>query len=143
MKLNSGQNLYKQADVSCSAPQLTLMLYDGAIRYIREAAGHLRAGRMAEKGRAVESAYECLSQLRHGLNRTEGKELTDTLDRMYDLLGTKLTLGNARRDIAQLEQVIRSLESLRSAWTELFDRLRSEGKLNSSDAFNPVPASSE
>jgi flagellar protein FliS len=139
MKLNNGHTLYKQADVSCSAPQLTLMLYDGAIRYIREAVEHLRAGQLAEKGRAVESAYECLSELRHGLNRAEGGEAADTLDRMYDLLGTKLSLGNASRDIGQLEQVLRSLESLRSAWVELFDRLRQEGKLTQTGTFGPAP----
>ena len=75
MKLNSGHSLYQQADVACSTPQLTLMLYDGAIRYIREAVEHLRAGRLAEKGKAVESAFECILELRRGLDRTDGGEM--------------------------------------------------------------------
>lgn len=136
MKLNSEYTLYKQADVACSTPQLTLMLYDGAIRFIREAIEHIGAGRWAEKGLAVESAFECISELRRGLNREEGGEVVENLDCMYDLLSTKLTLGNASRDIGQLEQVIQSLQSLRTAWAELFNRLRNEGKLNQTNTFD-------
>lgn len=140
MKLNSEHALYKQADVACSTPQLTLMLYDGAIRFVREAIDHIQAGRWPEKGRAVESAFECISELRRGLNREEGGEMVDTLDRMYDMLSTKLTLGNASRDIGQFEQVIRSLQSLRTAWSELFDRLRVDGKLKQTNTFDLSPA---
>jgi flagellar protein FliS len=140
MKLNSEHTLYKEADTACSPPQLTLMLYDGAIRYIREAVEHLRAGRLAEKGKAVESAFECLLELRRSLNRAEGGEMVETLDRTYDMLGTKLTVGNAERDTGQLEQVIRSLESLRGGWVELFDRLRAEGKLSQTSTFDLAPS---
>jgi flagellar protein FliS len=140
MKLNTGHTLYKQADVACSPPQLTLMLYDGAIRYIREAVEHLRAGRLAEKGQAVESAFECLLELRRGLNRSDGGEMVETLDRTYDVLCTKLTIGNASRDVGQLEQVVRSLESLRAAWVQLFDRLRGEGKLTQTSTFDLAPS---
>jgi len=140
MKLNSGHSLYQQADVACSSPLLTLMLYDGAIRYIREAVEHLRAGRLAEKGKAVESAFECLLELRRGLNRSDESEMVETLDRMYDMLSTKLTIGNASRDVGQLEQVIRSLESLREAWIQLFDRLRGEGKLVQTSTFDLAPS---
>jgi flagellar protein FliS len=137
MKLNDGHCLYKEADVACSAPQLTLMLYDAAIRYLREAVAHLRAGRMVEKGKAVESAFECLLELRHALNRTEGGPMVDSLDSLYDLLGTKLTIGNASRDVNQLGQVMASLESLREAWAQLFERLRGEGKLARMGSFAP------
>jgi flagellar secretion chaperone FliS len=129
MKINSTHALYKQVDVSCSQTQLVLMLFDGAIRYTREAADHLRAQRWAEKGKAIEAAFECLAELRRGLNLKEGGESAANLDRMYDFLSTKLTLGNASRDAGQFEQVVESLNSLRDAWRELFERLRTEGKL--------------
>jgi flagellar secretion chaperone FliS len=129
MKMNSTHSLYKQADVSCSQTQLVLMLYDGAIRYTREAAEHLRAQRWAEKGVAVEAAFECLAELRRGLNMNDGGEAATSLDRMYDFLSTKLTVGNAMRDADQFEQVTQSLTTLREAWIQLFEKLRAEGKL--------------
>lgn len=130
MKLNSNHVTYQQADVACSQPQLVLILCDAAIRYVREAADHLTAGRWAEKGKSVDAAFECLSQLRLSLDHQNGGEIVENIDRMYDLLSTKLTLGNASRDPNQFNQVVKSLQTLRDAWSELFDRLRIEGKLH-------------
>jgi flagellar secretion chaperone FliS len=140
MKINSTHNVYKQADVSCGTPQLVIMLYDGAIRYLKEASTHLRAGRMGEKGKAVDAAMECISELRCGLNRDAGGDAAQTLDRMYDFLSTKIVVGNAERNPEQFDQVVRSLESLRQAWIELFDRLRVEGKLSEEKGQVLTPA---
>jgi flagellar protein FliS len=129
MKLNSSHTLYKQVDVACSAPQLVLMLLDAAGRYTREAAEHLRAQRWQEKGQAVESALECLGQLRQGLDVTSGGESAIAVDRMYDFLKTKLTVGNVTRDAAQFDQVAEAIQGLRQTWEDLFERLRAEGKL--------------
>jgi flagellar secretion chaperone FliS len=129
MKINSTHALYKEVDVSCSQTQLVLMLFDGAIRYTREAADHLRAQRWAEKGIAVDSALECVAELRRGLDLKNGGEAASSLDRMYDFLSTKLSVGNVTRDAGQFEQVVESLNSLREAWRDLFERLRVEGKL--------------
>lgn len=134
MKLNSSHTVYKQADVACSPTQLVLLLFDGALRYTRDAAEHMRAQRWAEKGIAVEAAVECLTELRKGLDRQQGGDAAIQIDRMYDLLITKITVGNAAKDAAQFDQVIDSLQSLKSAWQELFGRLQAEGKLVSEEA---------
>lgn len=134
MKLNSNHAVYKQADATCSRTQLVLMLCDGVTRYCREAADHLRAQRWAEKGQAVDAAFECLAELRRGLNLREGGDAARNLDRMYDFLSTKLSLGNASRDPAQLDQVAASMQDIRTAWIELFDRLKAEGKLIETEA---------
>jgi flagellar protein FliS len=126
--------VYKQADVACSPTQLVLLLFDGALRYTRDAAEHMRAQRWAEKGIAVEAAVECLTELRKGLDRQQGGDAAIQIDRMYDLLITKITVGNAAKDAAQFDQVIDSLQSLKSAWQELFGRLQAEGKLVSEEA---------
>lgn len=129
MKLNTSHALYKTADVACSRPQLVLMLCDGAIRYTRSAAQYLRQQQWVEKGQAVESALECIAELRRGLELGDGGEAAANLDRMYDFLTTKLLMGNMSRDPVQFEQVADSLKHLRDAWAELFERLRTEGKL--------------
>ena len=130
MKSNTTANIYRQMDAQCSETQLVLLLLDGAMRFTREAAEHMKAQRWEEKGRAVESALECISQLRYGLDHASGAEVVATLDRTYDFLSTKLAMGNAARDVVQLEQVVSSLESLRTAWAELFDRLKTQGRLS-------------
>lgn len=129
MKLNTSHALYKTADAACSRPQLVLMLCDGAIRYSRRAAQCLRQQKWPEKGQAVESALECLAELRRGLDLQAGGDTAANLDRMYDFLATKLILGNAAREPEQFEQVAEAVKQTREAWAELFDRLRMEGKL--------------
>ncbi|MBU0509638.1 flagellar export chaperone FliS [bacterium] len=138
MKLDTSHTLYKQADVSCSRPQLVLLLCDGAIRYLREASDHLQAGRWAEKGRAVDAAHECLRELRRGLDFNQGGEVAATLDKMYDFLGTKLMIANIKREPEQFRQIIQSLEGMRDAWRELFQRLQSEGRLAEVNEFQPT-----
>jgi flagellar secretion chaperone FliS len=136
MKLSGQHQTYKQMDTQCSEAQLVLMLIDGAIRFTRQGADFLRGQKWAEKGQAVDSALECINQLRQGLNHGADDDMVKTLDRMYDFLATKLSCGNAARDVKQFEEVIASLQSLRSAWQELFERLRREGKLASTAAAN-------
>jgi flagellar protein FliS len=131
MKLNSTHSLYKQADADASAPQQVLMLLDAACRYAREAADHLRAQRWAEKGTAVEAALACLSELRHSLDMNSGGDAAKAVDRMYDFLTTKLTVGNASRDASQFDQVAQAAQELRQAWNDLFERLRAEGQMKS------------
>jgi flagellar secretion chaperone FliS len=127
MKINTNHAVYKEHDATCSQAQLVLMIYDAAIRYTREAANLMMANRWAEKGKAVESAHECLAELRRSLNTKEGGEVAASLDKMYDLLSTKLLYGNVTKDVDQFYQIVKSLETLRDAWKESFDRLKQEG----------------
>lgn len=129
MKSTSTFSTYKEQDVACGPSQLVVMLFDSAIRYTRDAAAHMRAGRWSEKGIAVDAALTCIGELRKGLNHADGGDVVAHLDRMYDFLCTKLTIGNLRKDPSQLDQVITSLEELRGAWNDLFARLRSSGAL--------------
>jgi len=130
MKLNSNHMVYKQHDTQCSGPQLVLLLCDGAIRYTKDAAEHMRHQRWAEKGIAIEAAHDCISELRKMLDLHQGGEVSKNLDRTYDLLSTKLTLANTARDPEQLDQVVAAVTTIRESWSELFQRLAKEGKLS-------------
>ncbi|RQV99658.1 flagellar export chaperone FliS [bacterium] len=133
MRAYQSHNIYKQHDSHCSAPQLVLLLCDGAIRYAKEAAEHMRAGRWEQKGIAVDAAYSCISELRNTLDHQQGGEVVSNLDKTYDLLSTKLTLANTNRDPEQLVQIADSITTIRASWKELFDRLAKEGKLQDKD----------
>ncbi|MBK6766369.1 MAG: flagellar export chaperone FliS [bacterium] len=129
MKVAPSFTTYRSMDAACSAPQLVLMLCDGAIRYTREAAEHMHANRFAEKGKAIESAIECIGELRKTLNLADNTEIVRQLDQTYSFLATKLCIGNSSRDISQLHQVADALVQVRTGWDGLFQKLRAEGKL--------------
>jgi flagellar protein FliS len=140
MKAHSSYVTYKQLDAQCSGPQLVILLCDGAIRFTKEAAEHMRAQRLAEKGKAVEAAYECIAELRNTLDFKQGGEVASSLDKTYDLLATKLSLANTSLDAVQLDQIVASLTTIRSSWSELFERLAKEGKLREQDVVPKVLA---
>ncbi|MBK6909511.1 MAG: flagellar export chaperone FliS [bacterium] len=129
MKVAPNFSTYRVMDAACSTPQLVLMLCDGAIRYTREAADHMHHNRWTEKGQAIESAIECIGELRKTLNLSESSEIVRQLDNTYSFLSTKLTIGNAKRDISQLHQVADALAQIRTGWAELFERLKAQGAL--------------
>ncbi len=124
MKLSSTSTTYQLADAACSESQLVILLLDAAIRYVRESADQLRAGRWHEKGCAVDAALLCLRELRQGLDLKRGGDAATKVDQMYDFLATKITIGNMQKDPLQFDQVATSLVTLRQAWTELFSRLK-------------------
>lgn len=142
MKLNSSHSIYRQLDAQCSSPQLVLLLCDGAIRFIREAIDLMQKEEWEKKGQAIESALDCIGELRKMLDFEQGGEVAVNIDRAYDMLCTKISLGNLNRDVAQFEQVITSLKTIRESWNELFQRLANEGKLQDKDirpkALDPV-----
>lgn len=129
MKVAPNFTTYRAMDAACSTPQLVLMLCDGAIRYTREAAEHMHANRWSEKGQAIESAIECIGELRKTLNLSDSTDIVRQLDKTYSFLSTKLMIGNTRRDISQLHQVADSLAQIRTGWAELFDKLKAQGAL--------------
>lgn len=129
MKLNSEHDSYRRHDVNCSTPQLVLMLHDAAIRHLREAADSLVNRQWEKKGQSVEAARNCISELRRLVNPDGPDQISETLDRMYDLLAAKLLVGNAFKDPEQFNQIVASLRTIRSSWEELFERLRAENKL--------------
>jgi flagellar secretion chaperone FliS len=128
MKVNTNHAVYKEHDAACSQPQLILMIYDGAIRYTKEAAEHMQAKRWAEKGIAIDSAFACIAELRRALNMRDGGDVAESLDKMYDFLCTKLTIGNLEKDIDQFNQIVKCLEVLRGAWQDAFDQMKRDGQ---------------
>ncbi len=130
MKVAPNFSTYRSMDAACSTPQMVLMLCDGAIRFTREAAEHMHENRWSEKGKAIESAIECIGELRKTLNLSENSEVVLQLDKTYSFLSTKLMIGNSRRDISQLHQVADALSQVRSGWATLFEKLKAEGQLS-------------
>lgn len=116
---------YKQVavetGVGASDPhQLILMLYDGALEAVRQGIGHLEAGRIAEKGRALGKAARIVEEgLKASLDRGTGGQLAFRLLDLYDYMTMRLLQANLRNDRAALDEVSRLMADLRSAWAQI------------------------
>ncbi len=102
-----------------SPHNLILMLYDGAIQAIAEARGHLAAGRIPDKGRAMTRAIAIVDEGLKGCLDPAGGEIAAQLSQLYDYMCRRLLLASLRNDVAGLDEVSRLLAELRGAWSRI------------------------
>ena len=130
MRLNDANLHYKTKDAStASQPTLILMTYDAALRFAREAQKHMEDGNIPAKGKAIESVFECVAELRRALDTKRGGEVAISLDKLYNFMTDQITQANFANDPSKLESVKESLETLREGWHQAIEKLRSEGRL--------------
>jgi len=92
------------------------MLYDGAVRFLRQAIEAMEAGDAPGKGKAVGKAVDILVELDASLNLEAGGEVARNLRSLYDFMMRHLTLANARSDPRMMRDVIEMLEELNESW---------------------------
>ena len=112
-------NRYKQNKVMLSSPgEILLALYDGAIRFCRQARTAIEEKNPSEKGQRIGSVMAILTELTATLDHDKAPELCDNLARLYDYLIDRLQHASISLDLDALDEVTRHLERLRETWAE-------------------------
>jgi len=102
---------------SADPHRLVMMLYDGVLRCIAEARGHMQRGEVSAKGRMLSRAIQILEEgLILSLDEATGGDLARQLQGLYAYMVKRIVLANARNDAALLDEVVRLLGELRQAW---------------------------
>ena len=108
---------YKEASVTTQNPgQLVVLLYDGAIRFLRLAIGELERGNFVGKGQYLSKAQSIISELNTVLDMEAGGEISQNLRSLYLFMLRHLARANIERDPDAIADVIGQLESLNGAW---------------------------
>jgi len=116
-------SVYSQIQIETSdQKKLILMVYDAAARFCREARTALSSDDVDNKGRAIQKAFDAISELRKSLNMDKGGEVAQSLNKLYAFLGHQLTIANLNNDAEVLDSVITVLTDLRSTWVEAFEK---------------------
>ncbi len=117
--MNNYMNQYQQNQVmTASKEQILLMLYDGAIKFCRQAIAANDAGNMAEKLGRIAKAFAIITEFSNSLNHQVGGEIAADLDGLYHFMLREL--GIARTDTSgdHLRTVEKLLVDLRLTWGE-------------------------
>lgn len=119
--VNAYANVGLETNVSAASPHaLIVMLYDGALVAVMKALAHMKAGNIAEKGKAVSHAIAIIDNgLRASLDREAGGQIAVSLDSLYDYMSRQLLVANMQNKPEILEEVHRLLADLRGAWTTI------------------------
>jgi len=111
---------YRQIEVNGSnSLKLVVMLYDGAIRFLGDAKACLENRDLRGKTTAINRALAILGELQSTLRIEQGGEIAKSLDRLYTYITGKLLEANANNDPKGINEAIRLLHILNSAWTKI------------------------
>jgi len=120
MTYNNRSSFYKETSINTASPvKLVVMLYEGAIRFLTQAAGAMRKGDLIGKGEAVKRAVAIIQHLQFTLDMENGRDAARQLETVYvDVLNRALE-GSTKLDVAAIEEAIKVLSELLPAWEEL------------------------
>lgn len=113
---------YQNTQVAtASREQILIMLYDGAIRFVRQALLALETGDRARKIEGIDKAIAIVSEFRNTLDHEIGGEIAANLDALYDYMLRELVKGNAHNDSKALQVVEDLLSGLRDTWKQAIE----------------------
>ena len=115
-----GAMAYRTVDAQSRSPlELVVMLYDGGIRFVREAREADERKDLGARAVAVSRSLAIVGELRNTLNLEDGGELGLELDRLYDYMMNRLLDVTTKRDTSGLEEVQRLLTTVREGWVQV------------------------
>lgn len=123
----NGSNEYlKNAVMSASQEQLTLMLYDGAIRFATQGRDALAQGRFEESCEKLIRAQKIVLELRNGLRFEINPALCEQMAGLYGFIYNRLVDANVKRSLTLIDEALKILRHQRDTWQMLMDKVRSE-----------------
>lgn len=127
MAMNNPYTKYKKNQVFSAPPEnLVLMLYDGLIRFAKEAIIAIEEKRIEDAHKAITRCKLIARELLLGLNREI--PVADSLASLYNYMHERLVQANIKKDKAVLEEVIEMAAELRETWNEAILTARRETK---------------
>jgi flagellar protein FliS len=111
------QNSYMNTKIQTSSPgELTLMLYNGCIRFTKQAINCMNQRDYEGKHTNFIKAQNIIDELQSTLNMDY--ELSHQLNSLYLFISKKLMEANVKRDQIAAEECIGLVTELRDTWAE-------------------------
>lgn len=125
--MNPYLNHYQQNQIkTASAEQLLLMLYEGAIRFLKQARMAMADGDRVLKLEKVSRALAIITELSNTLDFEAGGQVAEDLDALYAFMARELLRSNIENDPAPIETVIDLLSELHGAWVQAAQKAKEE-----------------
>lgn len=127
--------------------RLLLMMYEGAIKFLRQAKSGLETDDIAKFCRFLSKAQAIIAELMNTLDFEKGGTIARDLDRLYDFMLFYLTEANLHRDPKRIAKVIQLLDTVYGAYKEIIESEKQSaekapaGKQESDDSARKVQIS--
>lgn len=118
MALPNGYSNYANNKVMTASPaQLTLMLYDGAIKFCNIAIAGIEAKDIEKAHNNIRRVENIITEFRNTLDHKY--PVAKDFDRVYEYLQYRLHQANLHKDKEMMEEVLAHLRSMRNTWEEV------------------------
>ena len=123
MNQYSKMNAYKEMEVnSVNRLKIVLMVYDAAIGSVKYAITCHKRNDIVKRNRSISRAQFIINELNNSLNMQHGKEIADSLRKLYYFLNRSLNDALSQNDEKKLEDSLSILMNLKEAWEEITDK---------------------
>lgn len=114
---------YQQNSVMTASPQeLTLMLYNGCLKFIKLAKKAMTNNQFEDKNKNSIKAQAIIQELRYTLD--PAIDLSTSLAQLYDYMYNRLVEANMKNDMAALEEVEGYVVELRDTWKQAMSQMK-------------------
>ncbi|SBW09819.1 Flagellar protein FliS [uncultured delta proteobacterium] len=138
--MRQAAKMYLETQVTTTSQgQILIMLYDGAIKFLNQAKERMAARDYAGKGILISNAIDVINELASSLNAEKGGDLAANLNQLYFYCNKRLFMANSRMDVAPIDEVIKILNGIRSAYAQIVDSPEAVAAMAQAQA-NAAPA---
>ena len=118
---------YKKTSVeSAGKEKLLLLMYEGAIKFIKKSILAVDNGNIAAKGENIGYAYDVIMELNNTLDHKIGGEIAASLEQLYMFITDKLVQANIENKREHLVDALKVTETLYSGWKEAIEKLKKQ-----------------
>lgn len=113
----NGFEAYQDASITTqSKGNLIVMLYDGAVKFLKLAVKEIDEKDPEAKGKYIVKAQNIINELNTVLDLDAGGEIAANLRRLYLFMNQRLSEANLKQDPQKIKEVITLLEELNQSW---------------------------
>jgi len=110
--------LYQQNSINTASPaKLTLMLYDGAVKFCNIALEGIEEKDIQKAHTNIMKAEKIIVELRVSLDRKY--KVWEDFDRVYDYVYRRLVEANMKKDPEILKEAMKHIKTMRDTWKEV------------------------
>ena len=118
MALPNGYAQYNNSKILTASPaELTLMLYDGAIKFANIAVMGMEQNDIQKAHNNIIRVHRIIEEFRNTLDRKY--PVAEDFDRIYVYLLKRLYEANVKKDKEIMEEVLTHLRSMRDTWIQV------------------------
>ena len=123
--INNAAEAYKRQQVMTATPEaLTLMLYNGALRFMKEGMDAMAKKDYEQCNTSLQKTQKIIMEFQATLKMEY--EISHQLMPLYDYVYNSLVEANMKSNPAKVQESIDLIKELRDAWAEAMKKARQE-----------------